>query len=50
MADAIAETAGAKVMTFNTCHNVTKEQFDSGITYYDLMKENTEVLKEALAE
>ena len=50
VADAIAETSGAKVMTFNTCHNVTKEQFDSGITYYDLMKENTEVLKEALAE
>lgn len=50
VADAIAETAGAKVMTFNTCHNVTKEQFDNGITYYDLMKENTEVLKEALAE
>lgn len=50
VADAIAETAGAKVMVFNTCHNVTREQFENGITYYDLMKENTEVLKEALAE
>lgn len=50
VADTIAETTGAKVMTFNTCHNVTKEQFDNGITYYDLMKENTKVLKEALAE
>ena len=50
VADAIAETAGAEVMTFNTCHNVTKEQFNNGITYYDLMKENTEVLKKALAE
>lgn len=50
VADAIAETAGAKVMTFNTCHNVTKEQFNNGITYYDLMKENTKVLKEALSE
>jgi len=37
-------------MTFNTCHNVTKEQFDNGITYYSLMEENTKVLKEALAE
>ncbi|MDE6616264.1 MAG: metal ABC transporter substrate-binding protein, partial [Lachnospiraceae bacterium] len=32
VADAIAETTGAKVMTFNTCHNVTKEQFDNGVT------------------
>ncbi len=50
VADAIAETTGAKVMTFNTCHNVTKEQFDNGVTYYSLMKENAEVLKAALAE
>lgn len=49
VADAIAEIAGAKVMTFNTCHNVTKEQFNSGITYYDLMRENADVLKEALS-
>ncbi len=35
-------------MTFNTCHNVTKEQFDKGITYYDLMKGNLDVLKKAL--
>lgn len=48
VADAIAETAGAKVMTFNTCHNVTKKQFKSGITYYDLMKANADVLKKAL--
>ena len=48
VAEAIAETAGAEVMTFNTCHNVTKEQFDKGITYYDLMKGNLDVLKKAL--
>ena len=48
VAEAIAETADAEVMTFNTCHNVTKEQFDKGITYYDLMKENLDVLKKAL--
>lgn len=49
VADAIAEIADAKVMTFNTCHNVTREQFNSGMTYYDLMKENADVLKEALS-
>lgn len=48
VAEAIAETAGAEVMTFNTCHNVTKEQFDKGVTYYDLMKGNLDVLKKAL--
>lgn len=48
VADSIAEAAGAEVMTFYTCHNVTKEQFDSGITYYDLMEKNTGVLEKAL--
>lgn len=48
VADTIAETTGAKVMTFYTCHNVTREQFDDGVTYYDLMRENVEVLKKAL--
>lgn len=48
VANAIAETAKSEVMTFNTCHNVTKKQFNNGITYYDLMKENANVLKKAL--
>lgn len=49
VANAIAEETNTKVMTFYTCHNVTKEQFDNGITYYDLMEENIDVLKEALS-
>ncbi len=48
VADIIAEETDAEVMTFYTCHNVTREQFNNGITYYDLMRENVEVLKEAL--
>ncbi len=48
IADSIASDSGAKVLTFNTCHNVTKENFDKGATYISLMKENVEVLKEAL--
>ena len=48
VADIIAEETDAEVMTFYTCHNVTREQFNNGMTYYDLMKENVEVIKEAL--
>lgn len=48
VADAIAEAAGAKVETFFTCHNVTREQFQSGATYVSLMEHNISVLKEAL--
>ena len=49
VADVIAEETGTKVFTFYTCHNVTKAQFESGITYYDLMKKNISVLKKALS-
>lgn len=48
VADSIAEASGAKVETFSTCHNVTKEEFDSGATYLGLMKQNISVLKDAL--
>lgn len=49
VANAIAEETNTKVMTFYTCHNVTKEQFNSGITYCDLMEENIDVLKKTLS-
>lgn len=48
VADAIAEAAGAQVRTLSTCHNVTREQFQDGITYLELMEQNISVLKEAL--
>ena len=48
IAGSIAETTGAKVLTFQSCHNLTKEQFEAGVTYVDLMRENIEALKEAL--
>ncbi|MDD6490058.1 MAG: metal ABC transporter substrate-binding protein [Clostridia bacterium] len=49
VADTICEDTGAKKLTFNSCHNVTQEQFDSGITYIDLMNQNAENIKEALS-
>ena len=48
MADTICDSTNAEKRQFNTCHNVTKEEFEQGITYSDLMKHNLEVLKEAL--
>lgn len=48
VANTIAEATGAKVLTFNTCHNVSKKDFDAGASYYSQMEQNVDALKEAL--
>lgn len=48
IAQSIAEATGARVLTYNSCHNLTKAEFESGATYLSLMEANIEVLKEAL--
>jgi zinc transport system substrate-binding protein len=48
VADAISAETGAKVLTFNSAHNISAEDFENGVTYVDLMTQNIEVLKEAL--
>ena len=48
MADTICEATGAKKRLFNACHNITKEDFEKGVTYLDVMKANVETIKEAL--
>lgn len=48
VAKTIAEDTGAQIRMLSTAHNVTKEEFDAGITFYDVMAQNLEVLKEAL--
>ena len=50
VADAIETDTGAKPLQFNSCHNIMQKQFDSGVTYVDLMKENVNNLKIALGE
>ena len=50
VADAIETDTGATPLQFNSCHNITQKQFDSGVTYVDLMKENVNNLKIALGE
>ena len=48
IARAICESSGAVRRTFNTCHNVTREQMESGATYVSLMMENLDAVREAL--
>ncbi|MEE0264144.1 MAG: metal ABC transporter substrate-binding protein [Acutalibacteraceae bacterium] len=48
VADTIASETSAKVCTFYTCHNLSKEQFDNGESYISMMTENLETLKTAL--
>lgn len=48
IANAIAEACNVPVRVFYSSHNISAEQFETGVTYLDLMKENVETLKEAL--
>jgi zinc transport system substrate-binding protein len=48
IAEAISEATGAQVRRLHSIHNVTKEEFSSGVTYLDLMSENVLALEEAL--
>ncbi|MDO4811643.1 MAG: metal ABC transporter substrate-binding protein [Eubacteriales bacterium] len=49
VAQAIAETTGAKVVTFHSCQQVSRKDFDNGVTYLDLMWGNVDALKEGLS-
>jgi zinc transport system substrate-binding protein len=48
MADTISEETGAKKLLLHACHNISKKEFENGVTYLDLMKQNVESIKEAL--
>jgi zinc transport system substrate-binding protein len=48
MTDAISEVTGAKPLLLHSCHNISKEDFDSGLGYTDLMRMNLRNLTEAL--
>ena len=45
IADVIAESTGASTAMIHSCHNVSKEDFDSQITYLELMQKNLETFK-----
>lgn len=48
LAETVAKNSRAKVKLLHSIHTVTKEDFDKGTTYIDLMKQNVEALKEGL--
>ncbi|GHV10130.1 periplasmic divalent manganese/zinc-binding lipoprotein [Spirochaetia bacterium] len=48
MADTIAEETGAEKLLLHACHNISKKDFENGVTYADLMRQNVENLRKAL--
>ena len=48
VADSIAEATDTKTAMFHTCHNVSREEMDSGVTYVSLMKQNLDTLRDNL--
>jgi zinc transport system permease protein len=48
VAETIANETGATPLLFHSCHNVSKEEFESGATYLSLMEQNVENLRIAL--
>ncbi len=48
VAEKISSETGVKVLQLHSCHNVTKEEFESGDTYLTLMRKNLDNLKTAL--
>ena len=49
VADSIAEATGTETAMFHTCHNVSREELESGATYVSLMEGNLERLRTAVA-
>lgn len=48
MADTISEGSNAKPLLLHSCHNISANDFNNGVTYLELMKQNAVNLKEAL--
>lgn len=48
VAQTISQDTGASMKVLSTAHNVSKEDFENGITFLDIMQRNYDVLEEAL--
>ena len=44
----IAEETGVEMLLLHSAHNVTKDEFEAGITYLDIMWQNVANLKEGM--
>lgn len=50
VAEIIGEETGAEPLLLHSCHNVTRREFDAGVTYLELMEQNAENLRKGLDE
>lgn len=48
IAQAVADTTGARVVRFQSCQTLSREDFDNGETYVSLMRRNVDALREGL--
>lgn len=48
IAKTISDATGCGVLELHSCHNVSREDFDAGVTYLDLMRRNLESLRKAV--
>ena len=48
IADVIVEATGARKLLFHSVHNVSRQDFNAGLGYLDLMRRNVENLRTAL--
>ena len=50
VSEIIGEETGAQPLLLHSCHNVTRREFEDGVTYLELMKGNVENLRKGLDE
>ncbi|MCQ2529965.1 MAG: metal ABC transporter substrate-binding protein [Lachnospiraceae bacterium] len=48
IADVIADSIGGNTAMIHSCHNVTQEEMDAGVTYIDLMMTNLRTFTESM--
>ncbi len=50
VSEIIGEETGAAPLLLHSCHNVTRSELESGVTYVELMRQNIENLRKGLDE
>lgn len=50
VAQSIAEQTGAKLLLFSTAHNLTRDEFEKGVTFLDIMRGNRDNVEQALTQ
>ena len=48
IANTVQEATGAEILEFHSMHNISKDDFESGKTYLDIMRQNYQNLNKAL--